>query len=228
MILRSPLSLPPDLLAGPRTIGDGTDYIKLDPANGKIDTAGTASPLTVSNLLLDIWRPPETGEYTTGLLNGANAAGATAVADRLYAVPCVLPQRGTFSAIMIHADTGGLGANARMGVYDDDYGNPGDLVIDAGAFTPTAAAFYELTFGSSLTLGPGIVWLTLVTDDAVVAWERSSSTSALSLAIVQSGADSAPVNMVYRSFALAELPDSFGEATRTLVGSPYRILLKGA
>ena len=44
MNLESPICVPPDPLAGPRSIGDSTDFIKLDPANGKVEFAGAARP----------------------------------------------------------------------------------------------------------------------------------------------------------------------------------------
>jgi hypothetical protein len=45
MNLKSPIAVPPDPLAGPRTIGDAADYFKIDPANGRISAAGTAQAM---------------------------------------------------------------------------------------------------------------------------------------------------------------------------------------
>lgn len=45
MILKSPISVPPNPLAGPRTIGDMTNHIKIDPDNARIEYAGTARPV---------------------------------------------------------------------------------------------------------------------------------------------------------------------------------------
>ncbi|MBN2560666.1 MAG: polysaccharide deacetylase family protein [Phycisphaerae bacterium] len=50
MILRSPLSIPPNPLAGPRKIGDPTGFIEIDPANRRIHAAGAGYPLRIDAL----------------------------------------------------------------------------------------------------------------------------------------------------------------------------------
>ncbi len=229
MILSSPLSIPPTPLAGPRKVGDDIDYIELDPAGGQINVAGAASPLTIQDLLLDIWRPPATGDYTTGMYNTIHTSGGTMVADRLYAIPCVLPIRSSYSDVSISVATGQAGANARMGVYaDNGVGRPGALIEDAGTFTPTAAAFYDVAFAADLALGAGLVWLALVTDNASVSWGRTNRNTVFSIRTFQSAGVYPETSQVYVAHAFGALPDPFGSAMLHGWVSPYRLVLKGA
>ena len=228
MILRSPLSIPPNPLAGPRRIGDQTDYIELDPANGQIDTAGAASPLTVNNLLLDLWRPPASGKFTTGIFSAKHASGAPFTEDQIYAVPCVLPREGTYTDLRVYISNGQAGAKARLGIYEDDSGVPGALIEDTGEITPTASGFYEASFAGSRTLGPGFYWLAYIVDTAIVIIRRIDTTAALSLGIDPTVTNQGHYYCVYRSFSYAALPDPFGSITAYAMSYPPCIELKGA
>lgn len=44
MILHSPIAVPPDPLAGPRTIGTAADYVRFDPAAAAYTLAGAGRP----------------------------------------------------------------------------------------------------------------------------------------------------------------------------------------
>ncbi len=176
-----------------------------------------------------IWHPPAVGEYTTGMYNHLQAVGATASANRLYAIPCVLPVRSSYSDISVHVDVGNAGASARMGVYADNGSlRPGALIEDVGVFAPTAAAFHDVSFAADLALGTGIVWLALVTDDAVVQWERSSSEPVFSIRIQRSGTDYKWVAYCWVAHAFGALPADFGSPTCVQGDRPWRLVLKGA
>ncbi|MCG8405127.1 MAG: hypothetical protein MI923_08030 [Phycisphaerales bacterium] len=45
MILKSPISIPPDPLPGPRTVGDATNHIKINPDSSRIEYVGSARPI---------------------------------------------------------------------------------------------------------------------------------------------------------------------------------------
>ncbi len=175
-----------------------------------------------------IWQPPQTGEYTTGLLNARQSSSGTMTADTLWAVPCVLPTAGSYSDMRIRVDTGNAGANARLGVYaDDGSGSPGALIEEAGTFTPTAAAFYEVDFAAPRILGPGLLWLAMLTDDAVVSWEKSQI-GLYAVNVKENGTNMDHVAMISRVFSYAALPDPFGTPVRTGIRQPIRVVLKAA
>jgi hypothetical protein len=230
MILRSPLSIPPNPLAGPRRIGDQTDYIELDPANGQIDTAGAASPLTVNNLQLDLWQPPRSGEYTTGLFNSSKTNGGSPPADRIVCVPCVLPKKGIYSHLCIWVETPQADSNARMGIYSAATdGRPGALIEEAATFTPTANALYEAAFSADRALGPGFYWLALLHDNSSIAWQRSHVFGSLILTLLNSVSALYPSAYEYKDQAYGPLPASLDGSTAAPVNSyPPRIGLKGA
>lgn len=184
---------------------------------------------THTDLDMPIWYPPASGDYTTGLFNRIHGTGGTATADRLYAVPCVLPVGASYSGMTAHVDTGNAGANARIGVYaDNGSGLPGALIAEAAAFTPTATAHHDVSFAANQTLGPGLVWLGLVTDDAVVIWERTFSESCYNIRAVQSGGNLVFCLLVYVAHVYAALPDPFGSATYLDWTVPWRLGLIAA
>jgi hypothetical protein len=68
MILRSPLSILPNPLAGPRKIGkagsEGSDYVEFDPANAAYSLAGCARDTTCVNLVYGVSFGTVTGDRT--------------------------------------------------------------------------------------------------------------------------------------------------------------------
>ena len=176
-----------------------------------------------------IWRPPASGVYTGGLFTGyATSAGITA-ADFLYAIPCALPLPALYGHVSVRVDTGIGGSNARLGVYADNSGTPGALIEDAGTFTPTAAGFYDVAFAAPRAIGPGMVWLALVTDTTTVQWERTHSIGGYAQWATQSGTNLLGIRMIVRgSFAYAALPDPFGGSPSFSTSTAFRIQLKAA
>ncbi len=229
MILRSPLSLPPDPLAGPRRIGDQTDYIQIDPDNKRITPAGSAGPLEIPDLQYDLGWLPQSGEYTTGLFNGVLTTGGGLGADYLYAVPCILPRQGTFEAMGLHLVVQDSGKNVRLGVYAESGGNPGALIADAGEFSTSTSGIKEVTFTFSQVLGPGRIWLAIVTNSNVATFLRTDQSSAYVIANFVSGGNIKALRYVWRDFTYGSLPDPFGTANRDDDSSlPPHLMLKVA
>ncbi len=149
----------------------------------------------------------------------------------MHAVPCVLPAAVTCSHIGIHVDVGQAASNGRLGVYaDSGSSGPGNLIEDAGAFTPTAAAFTDIAFAASRALGPGLVWLVLLldTNGATVTFERTLAGTALNVAIEQSGTAFMQSATLTVAQAFGALPASYGAGSPSTTTVPPRIVLKVA
>ena len=95
---------------------------------------------------------------------GTGSAGAVS-AGRLYAVPIGIPTPTTFTKIGINVTTGATGspAPARLGIYKDQKGVPGALVVDAGEVDVTTIAAVEATISKTLF---GRYWLAVIFESA--------------------------------------------------------------
>jgi hypothetical protein len=86
-------------------------------------------------------------------------------AGRLYAVPIEIPTPTTFTKIGINVTTGATGSPvmARLGIYKDQKGVPGALVVDAGEVDVTTVAAVEATISKTLF---GRYWLAVIFESA--------------------------------------------------------------
>jgi hypothetical protein len=93
--------------------------------------------------------------------NGGTALGTGALtADRLYAIPFILPRGGTADQIACEVTTLAASSNVRMGIYtataDNDV-RPGTLVSgsDVGAISSASTGVKSNTFSSAIRISPG-------------------------------------------------------------------------
>jgi len=139
--------------------------------DAKIDTM-SASKLTGTLPAID-------GSQLTGIDTGAdphygipqisgrcypNVIGTTGqnwTANILYLKPVFIKSALTVDALMVKIQTGAAG-NVRMGLYADNNGVPGNLVIDGG--TASVGTTGVKTISISQALSQGIYWIAAVTD----------------------------------------------------------------
>ena len=105
-------------------------------------------------------------------------AGAVS-AGRLYAVPIEILTPTTFTKIGINVTTAATGSpvHARLGIYKDQKGVPGDLVLDAGEVDVTTIATVEATISKTLF---GRYWLVVIFESASslqITLQSSASTN---------------------------------------------------
>lgn len=221
-----------DIITGPFRVeaaDTAVDYIEIDPENAQIVSGGAAQPTTWNGLQYDIWIPPATGDYTTGLLNVEDGTGSTPGADLLWGVPIILPRTGTYDAIQMSVDGVSAGGNARAGIYNSgsDW-LPGTLLIDAGTFTTDATGTKTVTM-SDTVIGPGLFWLCFVTDTngGLATVEKSQNIGAATIKILDAVA-SQPIQHCHRSFTYAVLPDPYGTPIVSNGGLPWRLRIRAA
>jgi len=99
------------------------------------------------------WLPHRTGRYYWTQI-GVGATGATGDpnVNTLYAFPIFIPDLATYTRIAIHTTTAGTGS-ARLGIYNDNTGVPGSLVLDAGTVARSGTGAKEITISQSLARG---------------------------------------------------------------------------
>lgn len=135
--------------------------------------------------ILDIVIGPEGPQGPTGP-SGASVSvfGLTGVAGTFYmvpnaavggsgvpnvgdevAVPFIVSVTTTIKTVSINVDTaaiGGSGAQLLVGIRQDNNGLPGTLLETTPAFDLYNAGVATVSLASSLTLNPGVYWLTYV------------------------------------------------------------------
>lgn len=78
--------------------------------------------------------------------------------DRGFYVPMPIPRSLTVDRIGVEVTSSATGSPVvRLGIYEDNNGVPGDLILDAGTVDASTPAFREITISQALTAG--MVWL---------------------------------------------------------------------
>jgi hypothetical protein len=106
--------------------------------------------------------PQVSGDTYQGLASsGTQSSSQTITEDRTYFTPFyVAKDATTWNQISFRAGTGGTFTSAtfRLGIYADNAGKPGNLILDAGNVTVTTASQVG-TATISQSLDNGIYWL---------------------------------------------------------------------
>ena len=123
-----------------------------------------ANTMTVASSVSSV---PDTPGLISGTIVTAYQSNATSViltANRLYLFPLKITHSGSFNKIGIGSITPVGLDNARLGIYENNNGVPGTLLLDAGAISTGATGDREITISQSLS--PGWYWLAMVADAA--------------------------------------------------------------
>jgi len=141
---------------------DGEVYI--NSAGGKEDRGVLAAHIAdLDAHTRDIFEEVRTGEYFFPF-HGEHSTSAIA-ANRLHAVPFIVPRAMTFDRIGISITAGGAGGSkARLGIYSDGANiTPGALLLDAGEVAADGVAVVACVINLALT--KGLYWPAVVSDD---------------------------------------------------------------
>ncbi len=93
--------------------------------------------------------------YTTPGITGLLQFAITA--NTLYAVPFFVPVSTTFTKIGVQIPNAGGGGNIELGIYNNNNGIPGTLLLDAGSVAVGAGGAVTIAINQILT--PGWYWL---------------------------------------------------------------------
>lgn len=207
-------------------LGDNTLSLKVSPDGAAWTTALTAAGNGKVSARWGI-QPPTwpmkstlgAGGKRLGPIGMAATNNAAATANRLYVVPVAVPYDLTAVALSVRVTTGASG-NVRLGIYADNQGQPGALVVDAGTLSTTTAGLLELTL--SQPLSAGLYWLAAAFNAAPAV------NMAVSAAMGHDSASaiSATVTGYYRAFTYAALPaDESAQVYTALSGTAPALLV---
>lgn len=152
-------------------------------------------PEWADNPLLSLIGGHQSGEYYGS--QGRQTQTDNFATGTLYACPILIPATITYDRIALTITS--ASGNIRLGIYEDDGGLPGALVLDAGS-APAGTPLTEITISQGLT-GPARYWLA----------SSFSGTNTVSDIIFNSFLAQAGVNKA--SFTFGALPDPFGSIT---------------
>jgi hypothetical protein len=136
-------------------------------------------------------------------------AASASEADILQAQPFPIPATSTYDRIGIACDSAGAGCNVRLGIYDDDGGAPGALIVDTGTFAITGGGALNLQTISEELAGPALYWLAGVFSSANATIDLRSGIG-FTGPFVPGSTDPGYSVAVYRSFSFGALPDPWG------------------
>lgn len=153
--------------------------------------------------------------YQSSVLRPQHSTTTSFSANTLYATPFVVPTPTTYSGLQFRNST--VSGNARVGVYEDDNGVPGALVVDVGTSTLTGTSDKTVTAGSPFTLAAGRYWLAIVTDATVSIVSQPTTMGGNPLGLA-AGTDTTTIAGVSGAHTYGALPDPF-PASLTLQAS---------
>lgn len=155
-----------------------TDPDKVLQTAGVMKSAGsTVVPRTRVGTAANRYYPIE---GVTGLF-----AGTAATRGTLYASAIVVPDRATYTRIGFTLGTGITSCTARLGLYADSDGMPGDLILDAGTITcePGDAGTREITISQEMF--PGLYWICIQPEggasDPAITWASVNAWSIIGM-----------------------------------------------
>lgn len=97
----------------------------------------------------------------------------------LVFAPFCVGQLVTFDRIGMSIASAGAGTNFRCGLYSNNRGIPGSLLIDSGTLSAASTGFVEATI--STTLRPGWYWTAAVADSATPAFHAHNAAGSANL-----------------------------------------------
>ena len=199
---------------------DGFDLLTSQGTSGQVLTSNGADALPsfqdAAGGIPCLNNGLRTNAYHVGGFGIASGTFAIA-ADTLYAIPFYVGKAVTVTRIGINVTTTGAAANARLGIYQLEDGEPTALVLDAGTVSVGTTGEKEATISEALS--PGLYMLAVVADGAVTL-TGFTPTSTTIYHVMGSDALGDFTEGASRSFTYAALPDPFGTATIAAVQTP--------
>jgi hypothetical protein len=93
------------------------------------------------------------GEVTTGLVVSTNTGVVNNGLMRLYQFVIHEPMTLTLIGCEVVTTPGGAGSVTRLGIYGDNNGVPGDLILDAGTVDTTTTGVKQLAISQAVPAG---------------------------------------------------------------------------
>ncbi len=183
---------------------DNTKYLRGDQTWQVPEGGGSAAP--------DISYTRRTGTtrerwYTVPTTCTAMTVSTALTANRIYAHPFIVPKTITLDCIAVNCTTLIASGKLRLGIYSDNNGEPGSLILDAGEVNTSATGVKTLTISQQLTAG--LYWLVAASNSATHAFRVPAIASTISIFGVASTLPTGVGTHRYAAFTYGALPSTF-------------------
>lgn len=132
-----------------------------------LTTNGSAASWGVVNNWSPSVQPYQTGRYYTPFGSNYNGSCGSAIySGKIVLIPFFCQYTTTFTAMSAHVNTLIAAKTVRLGIYNDNNGVPGSLLIDAGTFSFASVGQKDVSMSQQLQ-GNTWYWLAALTDATV-------------------------------------------------------------
>lgn len=195
-------ALPKPVAGTPRAGEEVSLMVDVSDTIADIDTRITANANATSSPPLGLksglyYRPPVTAVTTLAV-----------VQDRLYAHPMSIPAAVTLDRIEVEVTTAAALTTIRMGIYNDDGGTPGTLLLDAGTVDSSTTGRKSITISQSINAG--IYWLASVAQGGTPTVRASNGPSMLNMPSANGAGQGNVPSLAFVAGVSGALPDPFG------------------
>lgn len=141
-------------------LGGTTDQLLAKNSNTDMDFKWVASPTSPPGGTFDVPSANYFGARTSN--NYVDDPNVTAVYQRLYFIPVIVPANMTVDRIAVEVNTAAASQVARLGIYEADAdGLPSTLLLDAGTVSVATTGVKTITISQALSAQP--YYLAIVT-----------------------------------------------------------------
>lgn len=128
--------------------------------NGNAISLGGSVSTGTEGGLIDGYYALKSGNYYRSNPLADLGGEVVGTANRGYMVPLIVKATSTFDRVAVVVSTAASGSTARIALYGSDTnGEPSTLIGDYGTVSSAIVGVKEITFGSVLTLTPGLYWI---------------------------------------------------------------------
>jgi hypothetical protein len=150
--------------------------------------------------------------------------------DRMIAIPFIFGEAKTWTRIGTEVISSGADDVARLGVFSDSNGLPGDLIVDGGEISCASTGFVEATISEALAVGTWY-WKVIIGDSVTGTTELGFTAvtpiSQFISGLVDAGGSLSPRPCYYKNTTYGPLPSSFGTPDGTIAVPPLIWLRAG-
>jgi hypothetical protein len=137
----------------------------------------------------------------------------------MYAIPFVVPKTITIDRIAVNVTTLVASGLIRLGIYNNANGEPGTLLLDAGAVDSSTTGVKTITISQQL-VGGYLYWLVMLPNNATNVVRAAAVAGMVDVLGSGSTLPTAAVTYLYIAQAYGVLPASFGMPTDGTGTSP--------
>ena len=149
----------------------------------------------------------------------------TPTSNRIYYVPFCMPSTTLIRMAIQTLTAAAAGSRIRIGLYENDGGNPGNLVVDAGEVLIDTVGVREIILSHAIELGNYWIAFNMESSCKIKAYERLRSTYS---SIIGRNSAGANVTSLYENHTYGAMPSSAGSSLLTDTNNAGHVMVMGS